>query len=75
MHRFRAQTRADWVDTYCENQYYPNPTLCIWATGSAEHITGRRFLILESAAFSETVFGSVKRQYRRPEESKTWNHC
>jgi hypothetical protein len=58
---------------------YPNPTLCIWATGSTKHITGRRFLILESAlesaAFSETVFGSAKRQYRRPEESKTWNHC
>jgi hypothetical protein len=27
-------------------------------------------LIHESAAFPET-----KRQYRRPEESKTWNHC
>jgi hypothetical protein len=30
-------------------------------------------LILESAAFSEIVFGSAKRQYRRREESRIWS--
>jgi hypothetical protein len=57
-----------------EKQYIRTRHSVFGGTGFVEHITGRPFLILESAAFSEIVFGSAKRQYRRREESRIWSH-
>src|ERR1039458_6878592 len=33
LHRFRAQTRADWVYTQPRKAVHPNPILCIWGNG------------------------------------------